>query len=333
MNRFSIRAMAAISLAVAICATGLATSAVSAAGSTVVGAKKHKHHKHKKHKRPTPSGPSFSVLGFGVNRLFVPAGKTVSSTAQCSEMVDAPPGGVIGLPQTEYLTVYVRAANISADCADELRGLPRRGSSGVQPADSDLPRAAYDGLRKGRLLVRQPSRQPDGPLPLRAHERERRIRRERGTLPRIRRRLLDDGDRRSRRAQTQLDGDRQRELPAAALRAPAHPAPGGGRRGVGRGFGLTTQKTPPEREEQPFRQPPRRSIPSRYRGRLAAAHVFDASANTRVLQSPRRGSPCSTPVESLDLDVEHDDGRPLLGRKLRGKSEREMKDLGLAIEK
>ncbi len=29
----------------------------------------------------------------------------------------------------------------------------------------------------------------------------------------------------------------------------------------------------------------------------------------------------------------HSDGRPLLGRKLAGKSEREMRDLGLAIDK
>lgn len=100
MNRFSIRVMAAIGLAAATCATGLATSAASAAGSTAVPAQKYKKHKHKrKHKKPTPSGPSFSVLGFGVNRLFVPAGKTVGSTKQCSEMVDAPPGGVIGPPK------------------------------------------------------------------------------------------------------------------------------------------------------------------------------------------------------------------------------------------
>ena len=29
---------------------------------------------------------------------------------------------------------------------------------------------------------------------------------------------------------------------------------------------------------------------------------------------------------------EHDDGRPLLGRKLRGKSRRELKDLGLIVD-
>ncbi len=108
--------MAAISLTAAICATGLASSAASAAGATAVAAKKHK-----KHKKPTPSGPSFSVLGFGVNRLFVPAGRTVSSTNQCSEMVDAPPGGVIGPAQTVYLSVYVRAANISADAPTSFK--------------------------------------------------------------------------------------------------------------------------------------------------------------------------------------------------------------------
>lgn len=137
MNRFSIRALAAIILAAATCATGHLTSTASAAGPTAVAAKKHK-----RHKKPTPSGPSFSVLGFGVNRLFVPAGKTVSSATQCSEMVDAPPGGVIGPPQTEYLTVYVRAANISAAA----------------------PTSFEDSLAQGAAELSQPT--PTSPAPL-----------------------------------------------------------------------------------------------------------------------------------------------------------------------
>lgn len=137
MNRFSIRALTAISLAAATFSAGLAASAASAGAPKAVAAKKHK-----KHKKPTPSGPSFSVLGFGVNRLFVSAGKTVSSTAQCSEMVDAPPGGVIGPPQTEYLTVYVRAANISADA----------------------PTTYEDSLAQGAAELSQPT--PTSPAPL-----------------------------------------------------------------------------------------------------------------------------------------------------------------------
>ena len=157
MNRFSIRAMAAIGLAAAICAAGLAPSPASAAGSTTVVAKKHKKHKHKKHKKPTPSGPSFSVLGFGVNRLFVPAGKTVSSTTQCSEMVDAPPGGVIGPPQTEYLTVYVRAANISADVPTSFEDSLAEGAAEVSQPTPTSPEPLTKVFEKGGFLFGSPS--------------------------------------------------------------------------------------------------------------------------------------------------------------------------------
>jgi hypothetical protein len=155
VNRSSIRAMVAISLAATTCATGLATSAASAAGSTAVHAKKHKKHKHK-HKKPTPSGPSFLVLGFGVNRLFVPAGKTVSSTKQCSEMVDAPPGGVIGPPQTEYLTVYVRAANISADAPTSYEDSLAEGAAELSQPTPTSPEPLTKVFAKGGFLFGSP---------------------------------------------------------------------------------------------------------------------------------------------------------------------------------
>ncbi len=159
MNCFSIRAMAAISLAVATCATALATSAASASSSTAVPAKAYEKHKHK-HKKPKPSGPSFSVLGFGVNRLFVPAGKTVSSTKQCSEMVDAPPGGVIGPAQTEYLTVYVRAANISADAPTSYEDSLAQGAAEISQPTPTSPEPLKKVFSKGGFLFGSPPGSP-----------------------------------------------------------------------------------------------------------------------------------------------------------------------------
>ena len=44
--------------------------------------------------------------------------------------------------------------------------------------------------------------------------------------------------------------------------------------------------------------------------------------------------PWEEPLASEPSGVyKHDDGRPMLGRKLKGKSEREMKELGLSVEK
>jgi hypothetical protein len=157
VNRISIRAAAAIGLAAAACAAGLAAaSAASAASPTAVGAKKHRKHK-KKHRKTTPGGPSFSVLGFGVNRLFVAAGKTVSSTAQCSEMVDAPPGGVIGPPQTEYLTVYVHAADIPASAPTSYQDSLAQGASMFSEPTPTPPEPLTSVFAKGGFLFGSPS--------------------------------------------------------------------------------------------------------------------------------------------------------------------------------
>jgi hypothetical protein len=97
--------------------SGAPSFAASNASHAAVAAKA-KSKKHKKKKKTEPkkaTGPSMSVLGFGVNRLFLANGKTVTSTAECSEMVDGQGGSPIGPPQQVYLQVYLRATNIPDD--------------------------------------------------------------------------------------------------------------------------------------------------------------------------------------------------------------------------
>jgi hypothetical protein len=97
--------------------SGAPSFAASNASHAAVAAKA-KSKKHKKKKKIEPkkaTGPSMSVLGFGVNRLFLANGKTVTSTAECSEMVAGEDGSPIGPPQQVYLQVYLRASNIPDD--------------------------------------------------------------------------------------------------------------------------------------------------------------------------------------------------------------------------
>ena len=58
---------------------------------------------------------------------------------------------------------------------------------------------------------------------------------------------------------------------------------------------------------------------------LAIGYTFRVTALYRAWEPPLAREPSGV--------YKHDDGRPLLGRQLRGKSEREMRDLGLTVEK
>lgn len=58
---------------------------------------------------------------------------------------------------------------------------------------------------------------------------------------------------------------------------------------------------------------------------LAVGYVFRVAALYGAWEEPLASEPTGT--------YKHDDGRPMLGRKLKGKSEREMRDLGLVVEK
>jgi hypothetical protein len=97
-------------------AAGTPSSATGAASHRAVATKAKSKRKHKKKAEPKKAtGPSMSVLGFGVNRLFLADGKTITSTAECSEMVGGEGGSPIGPPQQVYLQVYLRATNIPDD--------------------------------------------------------------------------------------------------------------------------------------------------------------------------------------------------------------------------
>lgn len=73
------------------------------------------------------AGPSLSVIGWGVNRLFVPKGTTVKSSTKCEELVASNSGTPIGPPQQIYLTVYVEASNIPNHAPIQIKDeLPER---------------------------------------------------------------------------------------------------------------------------------------------------------------------------------------------------------------
>jgi hypothetical protein len=95
--------------AAAIAAAAIAVPASAGAQAHVA---KHKH-KHKHHKTATVSGPSLTVLGFGVNHLFVADGATVSDGADCSTAVQGN-GYLDGPPQNVYFNVYVKAVDVPA---------------------------------------------------------------------------------------------------------------------------------------------------------------------------------------------------------------------------
>jgi hypothetical protein len=112
--------LAAALALIAVC--GAPSFAASTASHGAVAAKAKPKRKHKKKAEPKKAtGPSMSVLGFGVNRLFLANGKTVTSTAECSEMVDGQGGSPIGPPQQVYLQVYLRATNIPDDAPVKIQ--------------------------------------------------------------------------------------------------------------------------------------------------------------------------------------------------------------------
>ena len=57
---------------------------------------------------------------------------------------------------------------------------------------------------------------------------------------------------------------------------------------------------------------------------LVVGYLFRVAALYQAWEEPLASEPKGAYM--------HDDGRPMLGRKLKGKSEREMKALGLAVE-
>jgi hypothetical protein len=70
--------------------------------------------------KPKAAGPSFDVLGFGINQLFVAKGTTVKSEELCDAIVGGE-GSPVGPPQQVYLTVYVRATGIPKKAKVEFK--------------------------------------------------------------------------------------------------------------------------------------------------------------------------------------------------------------------
>ena len=66
-----------------------------------------------------PTAPSLSVIGFGVNRLFVPKNTTVKSLQKCADMVES--DSLVGPPQQIYLSVFVRANGIPHKAPTQIK--------------------------------------------------------------------------------------------------------------------------------------------------------------------------------------------------------------------
>jgi hypothetical protein len=79
---------------------------------------KHKKKKHRK-KHKSKGKPSMTVVGFGINHLYVANGKTVSDAVDCSTIVQGN-GYPIGPPQDVYLNAYMKAENIPDDAPTEI---------------------------------------------------------------------------------------------------------------------------------------------------------------------------------------------------------------------
>jgi hypothetical protein len=128
VNRFPKQALGLIGVAAFLAAaTNVAAAAPSSSTPIATGATGHvaiaaskkakRKGKHQPKKGPA-AGPSLSVIGFGVNRLYAPNGATVSSARMCDEIVGA--DSPVGPPQNVYLLVYVRANDIPADAPTRI---------------------------------------------------------------------------------------------------------------------------------------------------------------------------------------------------------------------
>jgi hypothetical protein len=99
-------------------------------------------------------GPSLSVIGFGVNRLFVPKGTTVKSSSMCDEMVgsDTP----IGPPQQIYLTVYARATDIPPHAPTQIKDSLPEGDEELDIPEFTTPAPFSKAFAKGAFSFGAP---------------------------------------------------------------------------------------------------------------------------------------------------------------------------------
>jgi hypothetical protein len=130
------RALFAVVLAVAVFAPVAALASTSGPGGHAHIAKRHKK-KHHHHRKTTPESPSLTVVGFGMNHLYVADGTTVTAPADCSTMVQGN-GYPEGPPQNVYVEAYVKATDIPASSPTQI--------GEDTPEDDDTVRMAADAL-------------------------------------------------------------------------------------------------------------------------------------------------------------------------------------------
>jgi hypothetical protein len=117
VSRFVPRGLVLLGVAAALATAVDVAAAAPSPTATVTAVKGAAARQASSHQKA--AGPSLSVIGWGVNRLFVPKGTTVKSSSMCDEMVgsDSP----IGPPQQIYLTVYARAIDIPSHAPTQIK--------------------------------------------------------------------------------------------------------------------------------------------------------------------------------------------------------------------
>ncbi len=104
--------------------------------------------------------PSFTVLGFGINQLFVVKGTTVKSASMCDAIVGA--DGPIGPPQQVYLTVFVKANGIPKAAPVQFKDTLPYGFDAVASPDFSQLVAFSKIYGKGSFGVGSPPVTPEG---------------------------------------------------------------------------------------------------------------------------------------------------------------------------
>jgi hypothetical protein len=150
VSRFLTRGLVLVGVAAA-----LATAADVAVAAPATVASSHGATASRMGKPKKPVGPSLSVMGFGVNRLFVPKGTTVKSSSMCDEMVGA--DGPIGPPQQVYLTVYARATAIPAHAPTQIKDSLPEGDEELDNPEFTPPAPFSRAFAKGSFLFGAPS--------------------------------------------------------------------------------------------------------------------------------------------------------------------------------
>jgi len=125
-------------LAVAIVAPAAALAAPTARGQVAHAAKKHRTKKHKKKHHKATGSPSLTVLGFGMNHLYVANGTTVTNAADCSTMVQGN-GYPSGPPQNIYVEAYLKATHIPASSPTQIGEDIPEDDDTVRLADANEP--------------------------------------------------------------------------------------------------------------------------------------------------------------------------------------------------